>query len=76
MDEMKIKLNNTFTKKIISKFICKMLEQKLGYKIWISLDEIDVTIDERTTIAHLNVTAKMDTDDIKKLAEKTIDIMK
>jgi hypothetical protein len=73
MDEMRVKLSTNFMKNIVSKLLAKLLSKKLGYKIDIRIEDLDFwSIDGDTTVK-LNVEAKLDSQEFKKLV-KSIDI--
>ena len=43
MDEMKIKLSTNFMRGLVSKLISKTIYKKLGYKIDIQLNDLDIS---------------------------------
>ena len=78
MDEFKIKLSTRFMRNIVSKLIARAIRKKLGYKVDIQLNDLDVmSIDGNTTI---NVDAKIKMNSIefrkllKDIEEKDSDI--
>lgn len=67
MDEMKLKLSTTFMKSLLSKLITKALYRKLGYKIDIQLNYINVEFIDGETGIHADVDLKMDKSEFTKL---------
>ena len=64
MDELRI--STKFMRGIVSKLLSKMLYKKLGYKIDIQLNDINVKVDEGVTRIHLNADAEMENNEFKK----------
>lgn len=44
MDEMKLKLSTRFMRSMVSKLLAKLISKKLGYKIDIQLNDLDVSV--------------------------------
>lgn len=66
-DIMQIKTK--FMRSVISKLIGMMIKKKLGYKVKVQLDDIDIRIDEEIAHVHLNGGIVMRVDDLKKFAK-------
>lgn len=64
MDIMQIKSN--FMRGLISKFIASAIYKKLGYKVKIDLEDIDVKVDEETAHIHINADVDMSVNELKK----------
>ena len=78
MDEMKINLGSKFMRKIVSKFLAKQIQKKIGYKIDINLDELKINFENGDTTIKTNVELKMNSVEFTKLmkgVEKGIDDM-
>lgn len=76
MDEMKINLGSKFMRKIVSKFLAKQIQKKIGYKIDINLDELKISFEDGDTTIKTNVELKMNSVEFTKLmkgVEKGID---
>lgn len=76
MDEMKINLGSKFMRKIVSKFLAKQIQKKIGYKIDINLDELKINFENGDTTIKTNVELKMNSVEFTKLmkgVEKGID---
>ena len=69
MDEMRLKLSTNFMKNIVSKLMSKMIYKKFGYKINIKLEDIDIWAVDGDTTIKLNVEAKLDSNEFKKLVK-------
>lgn len=76
MDEMKINLGSKFMRKLVSKFLAKQIQKKIGYKIDINLDELKINFEDGDTTIKTNVELKMNSVEFTKLmkgVEKGID---
>lgn len=71
MDEMKLKLSTKFMRGLVAKLIAKFVYKKLGYKINIQLNELDVSVIDGETSINTNVEIKMDSKEFMNLM-KTI----
>lgn len=71
MDEMKLKLSTKFMRGLAAKLIAKFIYKKLGYKINIQLNELDVSVIDGETSISTNVEIKMDSKEFMNLM-KTI----
>lgn len=67
MDEMKLKLSTRFMRSIVSKILSKIVYKKLGYKVVIQLNELDINMIDGDTTVHANVELKCDSDEFKKI---------
>lgn len=67
MDEMKIKLSTKFMRGIISKILARMIYKKLGYKVDIQLNDLDVNIINGDTTIKTNVELRMKSDEFNKI---------
>lgn len=67
MDELKMKLSSKFMKGIVTKLIAKAIEKKLGYKIDILLNEIDVTAKDGKVHLHIDADVETTNDEFKKM---------
>lgn len=66
-DIMQIKTK--FMRSVISKLIGIAIKNKLGYKIKVQLDEIDIRIDNEIAHVHVNGGFDMKVDDLKKFTK-------
>lgn len=73
MDEIKFKLSNILTKRIVSKLISKVFYKKYGYKVDIRINELDIWSIDCDTDIKLNIEAKLKSDEFKKIL-KSIDM--
>lgn len=58
MDELKIK--STFMKGILNKVLSKMIQKKLGYKVDIRIEDLDIKIINEKACLHANIEAEID----------------
>lgn len=65
MDELKIV--SQFTKSIISKIIRSFVAKKIGGDITISIQDINVSIDDNKAKIHIDVDAEIDKNELKKI---------
>lgn len=72
MDEMKVKLSTKFMRNIAAKLISKAIYKKLGYKVNIQLNDLDVSIINGETRIQTNVEVKLDSQEFTKIM-KNID---
>lgn len=66
-DIMQIKTR--FMRSVIAKLIGIAIKNKLGYKVKVQLDDIDIRIDEEIAHVHVNGGFDMKVDDLKKFAK-------
>ena len=69
MDEMKIKLSTRWMKEIITKLISKAICNKLGYKIDIRINEIEVRTSDGRIQIHADVDAETDKRELIRIAK-------
>lgn len=62
-DELKIGLSTKLMRGIVSKLISKLIQKKLGYKIDIQLNGVQVEMNDDKVHLHLNVDADLDKND-------------
>ena len=67
MDEMKLKLSTKFMRGIVSKLISRAIYKKLGYKVDIQLNDLDVSIIDGETNIKANVEAKVQSNEFMKV---------
>ena len=60
MDELKLKLSTKFMKGIVANLISKALFKKLGYRIDILLNEIEIRNDGDKIRIHINADAELE----------------
>ena len=66
-DIMQIKTK--FMRSVISKLIGIAIKNKLGYKVKVQLDEIDIRIDNEIAHVHVNGGFDIKVDDLKKFTK-------
>ena len=71
MDEMKLKLSTKFMRGMVSKLISKAVYKKLGYKVDIQLNDINVEFIDGETSIHADVDLRLDKEDFTKLIKST-----
>lgn len=64
MDELKI--TSKFMRNVVSKLVSKMLYKKLGYKIDIKFEDINILSNEGKMNIHINANAEIDSAEFKK----------
>ena len=67
MDEMKLKLSTKFMRGIVAKLIAKAIYKKIGYKVDIQLNDLDVSIIDGETKICTNVELKCNSDEFTKI---------
>lgn len=67
MDEMKIKLSTKFLINFAAKLISRAIYKKLGCKIDIQLNDLDINVIDGEAYISTNVEAKIDNDEFVKL---------
>lgn len=67
MDEMKIKLSTKFMRNLISKIISKTVYKKLGYRVDIQLNGLDVNMNNGDVTVKLNAEANIKYDELIKI---------
>ena len=71
MDEMKLKLSTKFMRGMVSKLISKAIYKKLGYKVDIQLNDINVEFIDGETSIHADVDLRLDKEEFTKLIKST-----
>lgn len=74
MDDMELKFKGGWMKTVISKLLTKYLQKKLGYKININFEDLDISYEEGETVIKTNVEIKLDKGEFKKIV-KDIDML-
>lgn len=67
MDEMKLKLSTKFMRGIVAKLIAKAIYKKIGYKVDIQLNELDVSVIDGETKISTSVEVKCNSDEFTKI---------
>ena len=67
MDEMRVKLSSRFMRGIVSKLIAKTLKKKLGYDVYIQLNDLDVSVIDGETKIAVNAEMKLDSAEFTKI---------
>ena len=67
MDEMKLKLTTKFMRNVLAKLIARAIHKKMGYKIDIQLNDLDVSMIDGETSISTNVEVKMSSEEFMKL---------
>lgn len=67
MDELKMRLTTKFMRNLVSKLIAKTIYKKLGYKIDIQLNDLDISIVDGETRLNTNVEVKLDSKEFMKI---------
>lgn len=67
MDELKLKLSTKFMKGIVANLISKALAKKLGYKIDILLNEIEVKNENSKVKLHIDADAEVENSEFLKM---------
>lgn len=71
MDEMKVKLSTKFMRGIVAKLISKAIQKKLGCKIDIQLNDLDISVVDGETKVLTSVELKLESKEFVKIM-KTI----
>lgn len=67
MDEMKVKLSTKFMRGIVAKLISKAIQKKLGCKIDIQLNDLDISVIDGETKILTNVELKLESKEFMKI---------
>ena len=67
MDEMKVKLSTKFMRGMVSKLIAKLISKKLGYKVDIQLNDLDVSVIDGETQINTNVELKLSSNEFMRI---------
>lgn len=74
MDELKLRLSTKFMRGIITKIISKAIYNKLGYRIDIELNKIEVETADGKIHLHADVNASINNEDFQSLI-KSMDLI-
>lgn len=69
MDELKLRLSTKFMRGIITKIISKIIFDKLGYRIDIQLNKIEIETSDGKIHLHADVEGEMDNSEFVKLVK-------
>lgn len=67
MDELKMRLTTKFMRNLVSKLIARTIYKKLGYKIDIQLNDLDISVVDGETELNTNVSVKLDSKEFMKI---------
>ena len=67
MDEMKIKLSTKIMRNLIAKIVSKTIYKKLGYRVDIQLNGLDVNMNNGDVTVKLNAEANLKYDELIKI---------
>ncbi len=67
MDELNLKLSTKMMKGVIAKLLSKIISDKLGCKLNIRLEQVDVVMTDGKMNLHTELNADMTTDEFVKL---------
>lgn len=67
MDELRIGLSTKFMRGIVAKLISKLVRKKLGYKVDIQLNNVEVKMEDEKIHFHVNVDADLNKDEFVKI---------
>ena len=67
MDEMKLKLSTKFMRNIVAKLITKAIQKKIGYKVNIQLNELDINVLDGETKIHTNIEVSCNSNEFMKI---------
>ena len=67
MDEMKLKLSTKFMRNMVSKLISRTIYKKIGYRVDIQLNDLDVHIIDGETKIDANVEIKINSNEFMKI---------
>lgn len=73
MDEMRVKLSTSFMRNIVSKLISRSIYKKCGVKVKLQLNDLDIWAIDGDTTVKLNVEARLNSDEFKKLMKSIED---
>lgn len=72
MDELKMKLSTKFMRGIVSKLIAKAISKKLGYKVDIQLNDLDISVIDGDANINANVEVKINNEEFMKIMKSII----
>lgn len=70
MDLLKIKLSTKFMKGLVAKIISKRIYKKLGYKVDIQLNDVQIDVVDGDVQIHLDVDGKMNKTEFSRIMER------
>lgn len=69
MDGLKLSLSNGYVKNVVTKLLSKVIYKKLGYKIDIQLNDIEITTADGAVHIHADINGYVDKDEFKKIVK-------
>ena len=72
MDELKMKLSTKFMRGIVSKLIAKAISKKLGYKVDIQLNDLDISVIDGDANINANVEVKINNEEFVKIMKSIV----
>lgn len=72
MDELKMKLSTKFMRGIVSKLISKFVSKKLGYKVDIQLNDLDIAVIDGDANINANVEVKINNEEFMKIMKSIV----
>lgn len=66
-DEMTLKLSTKFMRNLVAKLMSRFIRKRIGYKIDIQLNELNVSVINGKARIQTNVELELDNDEFKKL---------
>ncbi len=72
MDELKMKLSTKFMRNIVSKLIAKAIYKKIGYKVDIQLNDLDISVVDGDANINANVEVKINNEEFMKIMKSII----
>lgn len=72
MDEMNIKLSTKFMRGIVSKVIARAIRKKLGYKVDIQLNDLDVSVVNGEAKILTNVEVRLNNEEFTKIMKNLV----
>ena len=73
MDELKLKLQTKLMRGIVAKLLSKMMYTKLGCKVDISLNEIDVSVTNGMAHIHANLDGSVRQEDLMNIVKENFE---
>lgn len=70
MDLLKIKLSTKFMKGLVAKIVSKRIYKKLGYKVDIQLNDVQIDVIDGDVQIHLDVDGKMNKTEFSRIMER------
>lgn len=68
-DELRVKLSTKFMRNIVSKLVAKAIQKKLGCKVKLQINELDIKVIDGETDVKASVEFKMDSQEFMKIME-------